>query len=156
MLLEQRQEQHLSLVMRLWQTLLAAIDWLLSKIRREYQAMESFLVSGIAIWMVVFFLNTRIFALSPVMYKPMADIGSPQRWGWRAFFLVVLWMYGALTKVPIARYASQVGVIGWYFFLGGMFASVGVVSWGAGIHLLGFVYALWVLWRYAGRKQDVP
>jgi hypothetical protein len=149
------QQQRPTFLQRLWQTLQRIIDWLLVKLRQPYQAMESYLVGGIAVWMLTFFANPRLFSLSP-LYAPMAELGTPARWGRRALVLVVVWLVGAVTQYPPARYASQVILIGWYFFLFGMFASSGVVSFGAGIHLLGFVYAGWVLWRYAGRKQDVP
>lgn len=154
--LEQRQDRQHSLVMRLWMHIQALIDWLLGFIRQDHKAMESYLICGIGVWVTVFFLNPRLFALSPLIYEEMAKKGTPASWAWRAVFLIALWLYGAVSKLPPARYVSQIFVIGWYFFLFALFASAGVVSFGAGIHLLGFLYSIWVLWRYAGRKQDAP
>lgn len=152
----QEQQQRPSLIMRLWQTLLRYVDALLTMIRVPAAAAESFLVAAIGVWAVVFFLNPTLFDLSPVMYQPMRVKGAPFSWGMRALFLVVLWLYATISKNATLRYIAQTLLIGWYFYLAALFLSTGVVSFGGGIHALGFVYSVWCLWRFAGRQDDTP
>ena len=152
MYLEQEQQQRQSLTMRLSAILAQWINWLLTLLRQPFQAVETLLVGVIGVWSLVFFLNPNLFDVSSV-YGPMAERGTPGGWGRWALVPVGLWLAALVTRSPVFRYGAQVLIIGWYSYLTLLFASAGQITFAVGFHALGLVYAVWVLWRYAGRKR---
>lgn len=149
---EQQQTQRQSLVQRLIAMVIQWIDWLLTVLRQPFHAVETLLVAIIGGWGVVFFGTANLFNLSP-LYGPMAQRGTQTDWGVRAVSLVAWWCLSLYLNNATLRVLAQITLISWYSYLMLLFASSGVVSFGAVVHGICFGYSVWVLWRYAGRKQ---
>lgn len=146
--------QQRPLMARLLAILQRFLEWLLVILRQPYEVAEFFLISIIAAWAVPLLVNPRIFVLSPIMYAPMAEQGTPLRWGVRALALIMWWIAARYLRNTTLRAIAQVSLIWWFFFLAGMFFMAGGVTFGFTSHAVMFVFAVWVLWRFAAGQPD--
>lgn len=149
----QEQHQHPSLWQRLQMALAQLLRWLLIVIRQQYQAVEFLLISLMGAWSLALLVSPDLFSTSKT-YTNMAELASQTRWGVQALINVLLWIVAIRLHNPTIRVLAHLNMIGWYSFLMLLFATANPLSFGTLSHAVFFLFSVWLLWRFAGRKRD--